>query len=656
MIRILLVDDQKTFRESLRVWLEPVVDLEIVGTASDGYSAIEQVGKLHPDLVLIDLEMPGLDGIATTRIICEQFTRVKVIVLSVHDEAYYLDQAIKAGATGYLIKVPPLDELIAVIRFVHRGYAQIGPGLLNQTLSQIPEFNLNLLPTKTSESRKPKPSEISAIRSSVKTVNLANFETGFSLRRFHRSRKSYLAIWLIGNTLLWTAALAYLILKAPTYKSEWAISLPTGSSSTNVNLPEIANASSQSDSPFSNSDVSDPRENYKFLAETTEVREAAASQLYIPIGELGKPQINIVDNTTLMKFEIEGETPQKAYKKALALQDALEARLDRLREQEIEQQDWKLQATLDSSKKQLQKAQQRLSKYKTLAPVSSREQMQNLSTNIENLRLQKAETLAELKQIDASLQELSVNLGLSAREAADAFVLQSDPLFQQYLSDYSRINGELVNLESKFLSANPIVIDKQAEKNEVLSSLVQRGQSLLNRSVSQSFLERLSLNSSSSDGSKRAVLFQELISQQTQQKGLQDRARELEQQIKNLENRLSSLSPQESNLANLQRDVQIAEAVFSSTMTKLDLSKSDIFASYPRIQIVSKPSIPDEPSSLKSNFVLLGSFMGSFFLTTGLFSLWWRDRQNRQAQKEEKLELNLLPSFNHSNNSVASKK
>ncbi len=657
MIRILLVDDQRSARESLKSLLKPIPDMEVVETASSGQTAIAQVGKLHPDVILLDMEMAGLDGITTTRIILQQFPEVRVIILSVHDKAYYVDQAIKAGATGYLIKTTPPDELIEAIRFVHRGYAQIGPGLLERTLSQTPEFNSNLLPTKTNESRKPKPLEISAIRSPIKTASLPNFQTRFSLRRFHRNEKSYLAIWLIGNALLWTTALAYLILKAPIYKSEWAISLPTGSSSTNVNLPEIANASSQSDSPFSNSDVSDPRENYKFFAETKEVREAAASQLYIPIGELGKPQINIVDNTTLMKFEIEGETPQKAYEKALALQDALEARLNQLREQEIEQQDWKLQTTLNSSKKQLQKAQQRLSEYKALAPVSSREQMQSLSTNIEDLRRQKAETLAQLQQIGASLKNLSANLGMSAKEAADAFVLQSDPLFQKYLADYSQTGAELVNLESKYLPANPVVITKQAEKNAALSALVQRGQSLLEKSVSSTFLEQLSLNNGSSSNSNRASLLQELISLQTQEQGLQNQARELERQIKNLENRLSSLSPQESNLANLQRDVQIAEAVFSSTMTKLDLSKSDIFASYPRIQMVTKPSIPDEPSNPKSNFVLLGSFMGSFFLTTGLFSLWWRDRQNRQAEKEEKqLELNLLPSFNHNNNSVSSKK
>ena len=646
MIQILLVDDQKTFREFLKVSLESTPDIEVVGTASDGHTAIEQAQILQPDVILMDVEMPNLDGISATQIICKRFPKVKIIILTMHDSDGYILKVIQAGAIGYLLKNTPAKDLQETIRLVHRGYGQIAPRLLNIIVPQTKPIVDTTVNDRDNRAAKQNRQELANDTLKSTSTNSPN-----------KKKLVYLAIWSITNILLWTATVAYLILKSPIYKSEWAISLPTGSSSTNVNLPEIGNASSQSDSPFSNSDVSDPRENYKFLAQTKEVREAAASQLYIPIGKLAKPQISIVDNTTLMKFEIEGETPQKAHQQALALQNALEARLNQLREQEIEQQDWKLQTTLDSSKKQLEEAQQRLSEYKAIAPVSSREQMQSLSTNVEDLRRQKAETLAQLQQIDASFKELSDSLGLSVQEAADVFVLQSDSLFQEYLADYSQINAELVTLESKYLPANPALIAKQAEKNAALSALVQRGQSLLKKSVSQVFLEQLSISSSSSSNSNRASLLQELISLQTQQKGTQNQARELEQQIENLENRLSSLSPQESTLANLQRNVQIAEAVFSSTMTKLDLSKSDIFASYPRIQMITKPSMSDEPSSPKSNFVLIGSSMGSFFLTTGLFSLWWRDRRNRQAQKEEKqLELNLLPSFNHNNNSVSSKK
>lgn len=662
MIRILLVDDRKTSREFLKASLESSPDLKIVGIANDGHTAIEQVEILQPDIVLMDAEMPDMDGITATQIVCKRFPMVKVVMFSMHESDDYVIRAIQAGAMGYLSKTSSAKELEKVIKLVHLGSTQIGAGLLGREL-KFSELEQNLLPVDPVE---PKEEflEVKANGSLTKTKNVNNLNNRFSLGRFCKSRKFYLTTWAIANALLWTASIAYLILKSPTYKSEWAISLPAGRSTTNVNLPNIGNAYSQNDSPFSNSEVSDPRENYKFLMETEEVREEAAEQLGASVDKLEKPDIQIVNNTTLMRFATEGDTPLEAYKKALALQHALEARLSQLREQQIEQQDWKLQTTLKSSKKQLQEAQKKLSEHKSRVPVSSKEQMQDLAGNIEDLRRQQAEAEVQLKQVDASSKELSSNLGMSVAAATDAFMLQSDPLFQQYSSDYTRINGELVNLQSKFQPQNPVVMEKQAEKDEALSALVQRGRSVLRKPISATFLEQLSLNDANSSDSNKAVLFQELISLQTQKEGLRNRASELERQIENLESRLSSLSPQESTLANLQRNVQLAEAIFSSTMTKLDLSRSNIFASYPQIQTITQPNIPEEPNSPKTLFVLIGSSMGSFFLTTGIFLLWWRDRQNRRVNQETIAPpINRLPSFGRSNNidrshnnSISSKK
>jgi hemolysin D len=103
--------------------------LEVVGTASNGKEAIAQVGRLQPNIVLMDIEMPGLDGIAATRSILQQFSGVRVIVLSMHDEDYYVAQAVRAGAMGYVVKNTAHQELEEVIRSVHSGYVQIGSGL-----------------------------------------------------------------------------------------------------------------------------------------------------------------------------------------------------------------------------------------------------------------------------------------------------------------------------------------------------------------------------------------------------------------------------------------------------------------------------------------------------------------------------------------------
>jgi hemolysin D len=132
MIRILLVDDQKSIRESLKMILESAPDLQVVGTASDGHTAIEQVSYLKPDVVLIDMEMPGLDGVSATQVISENFSDVKVLVLSMHDDEALIAKSTHAGALGYLLKNTPPQELRAAVRFVQLGYPQYGPGLLKK--------------------------------------------------------------------------------------------------------------------------------------------------------------------------------------------------------------------------------------------------------------------------------------------------------------------------------------------------------------------------------------------------------------------------------------------------------------------------------------------------------------------------------------------
>ncbi len=138
MIRILLVDDQKLIRQGLKALLELDSDLQVVGSASDGHSAVEQVEAYLPDVVLIDIRMPGMDGVTATRIICERFPDTKVLVLSGYDDEKYLADALRSGANGYLLKDTPAEELIGAIRSIHKGYSQIGPGLLEKINSKIP--------------------------------------------------------------------------------------------------------------------------------------------------------------------------------------------------------------------------------------------------------------------------------------------------------------------------------------------------------------------------------------------------------------------------------------------------------------------------------------------------------------------------------------
>lgn len=138
MIRVLLVDDQIIIRQGLQNLLESKPDLQIVGNAENGQKAIEQVEALKPDVVLMDVRMPVMDGVAATRLICQRFPGTKVLVLTTFDDDEYVSQAMRFGAMGYLLKDTPSAELAQAIRAVQKGYTQLGPGLFEKAVSNFP--------------------------------------------------------------------------------------------------------------------------------------------------------------------------------------------------------------------------------------------------------------------------------------------------------------------------------------------------------------------------------------------------------------------------------------------------------------------------------------------------------------------------------------
>ena len=134
MIRILIVDDQHLVRQGLQALLESRSQLKVVGTAEDGESAIEQIKVFQPDVVLIDIEMPGIDGITSTQKICQRFPETKVIVISSHENKEYVRQALQAGAEGYLLKSTLAENLEKAIWSVYQGNLQIESKLLKKVI------------------------------------------------------------------------------------------------------------------------------------------------------------------------------------------------------------------------------------------------------------------------------------------------------------------------------------------------------------------------------------------------------------------------------------------------------------------------------------------------------------------------------------------
>ncbi|MDF2562096.1 MAG: LuxR family transcriptional regulator [Microbacterium sp.] len=136
-IRVLLVDDQELIRVGFRMVLEAESDIVVVGEAGDGRAAIAQSAALAPDLVLMDIRMPELDGIAATETIVRDNPQTKVLVLTTFDLDEYAFGAIRAGASGFLLKDAQRHEMISAVRAVHRGDAALSPRITRMLLEHV---------------------------------------------------------------------------------------------------------------------------------------------------------------------------------------------------------------------------------------------------------------------------------------------------------------------------------------------------------------------------------------------------------------------------------------------------------------------------------------------------------------------------------------
>ncbi|MEU5639813.1 response regulator transcription factor [Streptomyces milbemycinicus] len=136
-IRVLLADDQPLVRAALRMVITDTPDVEVVGEAGDGAEAVRLTGELAPDVVVMDIRMPGMDGIEATRLITTGPCTTRVVVLTTFDDDDYVYGALRAGASGFLVKDMALDDILAAVRVVASGDALIAPSVTRRLIKEF---------------------------------------------------------------------------------------------------------------------------------------------------------------------------------------------------------------------------------------------------------------------------------------------------------------------------------------------------------------------------------------------------------------------------------------------------------------------------------------------------------------------------------------
>ena len=448
-VRILIVDDQNFVRKMLQYSLSSVADFEIVGTANSGSEALAQIEQLHPDIALVDIEMPGMNGLEITRTISEQYPQTKVLVLSIHDDEHYIRDSLQAGAKGYLLKNTPPEELAHAIRFVQLGYLQLGPGLFEK-LEEYPHPVPSTPPLP--ESIQPFPPAISPLPAQDSTLLEAQ---PLSL---DWSVATHEAI----NTLpkLWTRGILYLMLAFTVVILPWAAFSQVDEVGTAQGRLEPKGNTIRLDAPVAGT------------VSAIRVKEGQAIQQGQPLMEL---QSDVV-NADLQQAQVKLEGLLNRQTQLTTIKAQLESSLSTARQQ-VQAQVASQQATIDKAQKQQSAFQESLG---LIRDIQAKDQARVAQLS----KLSEQGAIARSQVEDAERIMIQNNQQF---QKAQTDIQQAEAEVQKQRKEYQRIlrDGEL-SISDKTKQVKELqsqIIDAQSEsgqtQNLIKSLQYQRQQRVL---------------------------------------------------------------------------------------------------------------------------------------------------------------------------------
>lgn len=431
-----------------------------------------------------------------------------------------------------------------------------------------------------------------------------------------RRRILYFGVAIAVLMSIWMPIALFLLVMPTTYTSRWDLILPGAGTGHAVSLESVGQATATTSSPFTSHSI-DPKVNYKAIAESSPVLSAAAKKLDMPVESFGKPRIKLVDQTALMHFRVSAPTAEQAYAKSEALYEALQSELERLRADELYQREAAINKMLQGYRENLHQTQQNILEYQAKSNIVSQEQFNELTMNLEGSRIKLAELKANLAGVKGNIQSLQSTLGISAKIAAALHLLQQDALFQELAAKWSQAAAILTECLSKWGEKHPEVVNAKDNHEKLHTQLLKRTQQLTPKS-------NLSPDKLVALASSNAALYTRLVELVSNRRGMEQHIWDLENSIAKQSQHLDASTSDASTLEDLKRKHQVATAVLTTALAKLDIGKSDRFSSYPLLQLLAKPTLPQKPDRLSRNLALVGGIASTFFALIGLLLLWKR--------------------------------
>ena len=433
------------------------------------------------------------------------------------------------------------------------------------------------------------------------------------LRRLPR----YLALFAALLAMLWGPVIAYVTFSPKSYTSSLSLILPGSGANASVNLDAIGQASSSASSAYSSSSLS-PTVTYKELIGGDRVRGAAELR-GTEFAEAPEPRVKLIDQTGLIRIEVKGGSPEAAKAWGEATLEAFLAQLDELRRDEVAARERGAQQAIEEYRRSVAGTRARISELKAETGLVSSEQYAALVAEADAVDRRARDAAAALEESQAVLSGLQAALGASPAEAAAVMRLHADPEFQMLAAETAERAADLAVARGAFGPNHPMRVAARDAHAGAQTRMHARATEASGLDLAT--LERLA---SFAPVGARAELMARLVAASADHAGLSAEHDVLARRAATLRAQVMELVPAASELEDLGRDYKVAEAVFASALARTDTSKADVYASYPLVQVLAPPSLPDAPSSPRIKLAVAGGAAATLLLLVALGMAWTR--------------------------------
>jgi uncharacterized protein involved in exopolysaccharide biosynthesis len=438
--------------------------------------------------------------------------------------------------------------------------------------------------------------------------------------QFYRLVKwPHLVLCICGYSLVALMVMLYLN-KAPVYKSDLELVLPGTGASSSVIIDNVGQVVSQTSAPFSAGGFN-PRVNYKEMLLSIGVLNLASKSVSLSFEEFGQPKINLTEQTSILAISITGSSAKQAEAKAWALYHSLQEELNRLRADEVSHRDESIQGVLKEYRIRLNEARANILRFQESSSLVSQDQFNLLVVSLQTIKEKQLYLHADVSNLSDYVYGLGKNLGVSADLAGKAFILQSDVEFRGLLKELDVSTSHLSEYQSRWGEGHPKVVAELQRYRAARSALLVRSNNIAGPHAASVF-SSLDLEANP----KRAQMFADLIEASAKGQGIKAQIADLRRSELHLKDQLKIYARESAVLDRLQREFDLAEAIFTSAAARLEAGKADVFASYPVLQLLTQPSLPTEIHSPITELGLVAGLVGFLFITSGVTVLCNRRR------------------------------